>query len=55
MSTHISLEGRWKLWVSICHLSTKAVRRGPSMSGRLALIALAKPRKPVPALESYEV
>jgi hypothetical protein len=43
MSTDISLEGRWKIWVSGRHLSTKAVRRGPSMSRRLALMALAKP------------
>jgi hypothetical protein len=32
------------------HFLTKAVRRGPSMSRRPTLIALAKPRKPTPAL-----
>jgi len=53
MSTNISLEGRWKLWVCGRHLPTKAVRRGPSMSRRPALIALAKPRKSAPALERY--
>jgi hypothetical protein len=45
MSMDISPEGRWKVLVSKCHLTTKAVRRGPSMFGRPALIALAKPRK----------
>jgi len=53
MSTDISLEVRWKLWVFGCHLSMKGVRRGPSMSRRPALIALAKPRKLAPALERY--
>jgi hypothetical protein len=50
MSTNISPEGRWKEWVFGRHLSMKAVMRGPSMFGRPALIALAKPRKPAPAL-----
>jgi hypothetical protein len=50
MSTVISPKGRWKEWVSEHHLSIKAVRRGPSMSGRPALIALAKPRKSALAL-----
>jgi hypothetical protein len=49
----ISLEGRWKLWVFKRHMSTKAVRRRPSMSGRPALIALAKPRKLALALARY--
>jgi hypothetical protein len=53
MSMDIFLEGRWKLRVFGRHLSMKAVRRRPSMSGRPALIALAKPRKLAPALERY--
>jgi hypothetical protein len=55
MSTDISPEGRWKLWVFGHHLSTKAVRRGPSMSGRPTLKALAKPRKLAPTLKRYGV
>jgi cobalamin biosynthesis protein CobT len=55
MSTDISLDGRWKLWVFGHHLSTKVVRRGPSMSGRPALIALANPRKLAHALKRYGV
>jgi hypothetical protein len=55
MSTDISPEGRWKLWVSGHHLLMKVVRRGLSMSRRPALIALAKPKKSAPALERYGV
>jgi hypothetical protein len=44
-TTDISLEDRWKVWFFGCHLSMKVVRRGPSVSGRPALIALAKPKK----------